>query len=288
MLVSQVLHASQLHAVGHPSLCSCSAPPNRPSVADRKRQRTTELLSPLTNADIVSALRRVLSYNASLSSRIEQLESRLEKCSSRLESLATDLIAAADHTPCRYDTEEAEHVFGQIDRRIEDGIHDVRHELEETIKVETEDRVADEVRLQHEELREKLEVDWTEDVRRAIVHEITSEVEEKTTKEVLKGIAEALMGAYQASQPGDNGRKPAPTPSLPGEAALREAVEDIQKKFKDELTGEEMIGVLDFLEESPLTAVKYNACGEETRMAYVMKWKKEVSGGGWSRRTLYK
>lgn len=67
--------------------------------------------------------------------------------------------------------------------------------------------------------------------------------------------------------------------ALPGEAALRAAVEDIQSKCKDEL-GEEMIGVFDLLEGNPLTAVKYNACGEEMRRVYVMKWKDEVSGRG--------
>ncbi|KAH7629758.1 hypothetical protein B0T09DRAFT_265277, partial [Sordaria sp. MPI-SDFR-AT-0083] len=293
--------------LGYETLRNGSRPPDTKTVglaspvhlstpSDHKRQRTTELHSPMTNADIVSALRRVFAYNASLSNRIAQLESRLETCSSRLESLATELVAAADRTPCRYDTEEAEHVFGQIDHRIEDGIHDVRHELEETFKVEAEERVAEEVKLQHEELREKLEVDWTEDVRRTIVQEIASEVEEKTTKEVLKGIAEALS-AYHASQANQDGSlrlgssytpSKASAATLPGETALREAVEDIQSKYKDLLTGEEMIGVLDFLEESPLTVVKYNACGENTRRAYVMKWKAEVSGGVLSRRTWYR
>ncbi|KAK3947134.1 hypothetical protein QBC32DRAFT_355320 [Pseudoneurospora amorphoporcata] len=284
-------HPSDTKSVGVASPAHLSAP------SDCKRQRTTELLSPVTDVDIIFTLRQILAHNASLSSRIEQLETRLGNCSSRLESLATELVAAADRTPCRYDTEEVENVFSQIDHRIEDGIHDVRHELEETIKLEAEERVAEEVKLQHEELREKLEVDWTEDVRRTIVQEIASEVEEKTTKEVLKGITNALVNAYRASQanqdrrPGfGNSTTPShpPATTLPGEAALREAVQDIQSKYQDELTGEEMIGVLDLLEHSPLTAAKYNACGEETRRAYVMKWKVDISGRGVSRRTLYR
>lgn len=265
------------------------------SVVDRKRQRTDALLSPVTNADIVSALRQVLTYNTSLSNRISQLESRLDHCSSRLDSLITEFVAATDRTrtPCRYDTEEAEHVFNQIDQRIEDGIHDIRHELEDTIKVEAEERITEEVRLQHEELRDKVEADWTEDVRKGIAEQIASEVEEKTTREVLKGIAEVLMGAYQASQDGISSLFPGnnrfgATAALPGEAALRAAVEDIQSKYKDELTGEEMIGVLDLLEESPLSAVKYNACGEETRRVYVMKWRADVSGRGIFKSTWYK
>ncbi|EGO53958.1 hypothetical protein NEUTE1DRAFT_95933 [Neurospora tetrasperma FGSC 2508] len=274
---------------------SLASPAHFSTPSDRKRQRTAELLSPVTNADIVSALRQVLTYNTSLSNRISQLETRLDHCSSRLDSLITEFVAATDRTrtPCRYDTEEAEHVFSQIDQRIEDGIHDIRHELEDTIKVEAEERVTEEVRLQHEELRDKVEADWTEDVRQGIAEQIASEVEEKTTREVLKGIAEVLMGAYQASQDGISSLFPGnsrfgATAALPGEAALRAAVEDIQSKHKDELTGEEMIGVLDLLEENPLSAVKYNACGEETRRVYVMKWKADVSGRGIFKSTWYK
>ncbi|KAL0469352.1 hypothetical protein QR685DRAFT_444734, partial [Neurospora intermedia] len=274
---------------------SLASPAHFSTPSDRKRQRTAELLSPVTNADIVSALRQVLTYNTSLSNRISQLETCLDHCSSRLDSLITEFVAATDRTrtPCRYDTEEAEHVFSEIDQRIEDGIHDIRHELEDTIKVEAEERVTEEVRLQHEELRDKVEADWTEDVRRGIAEQIASEVEEKTTREVLKGIAEVLMGAYQASQDGISSLFPgnnrfSATAALPGEAALRAAVEDIQSKYKDELTGEEMIGVLDLLEENPLIAVKYNACSEETRRVYVMKWKADVSGRGIFKSTWYK
>ncbi|KAK3402322.1 hypothetical protein B0T20DRAFT_432101 [Sordaria brevicollis] len=267
--------------------------------SDRKRQRTTELLSPVTNTDIISALRQVLNYNVSLTNRISQLETRLEHCSSRIESLVTELAAATAHrdrTPCRYDTEEAEHVYHQIDHRIDDGLDNVRHELEETVKLEAEERVAEEVKLQHEELREKLEAEWTEDLRQNVAEQIASEVQEKTTVEVVKGIAEVLMGAYQARQATQGGAisstafpaPPPPTNTLPGETALREAVQDIQTKFKDELSGQEMMGVLDILEESPLAAVKYNACGEETRRAYVMKWKSEVGGRGVVRRGWYR
>lgn len=272
-------------------------------IPDLKRQRTTELPSPVTNTDIVSALRQVLNYNVSLTNRISQLETRLEHCSSRIESLVTELAAAThrDRTPCRYDTEEAEQVYHQIDHRIDDGMDNVRHELEETVKLEAEERVAEEVKLQHEELREQLEAEWTEDLRQNVAEQIASEVQEKTTIEVVKGIAEVLMGAYQATQAKKQGgplglgtnntgfnAPPTATMTLPGEMALREAVQDIQRKFKDELSGEEMIAVLDLLEESPLTAVKYNACEEETKRAYVIKWKAEVGGRGVVRRTWYR
>lgn len=278
---------------------SLGSPAQLSTPFDRKRQRTAELPSPVSNTDVVSALRQVLSYNVSLTNRISQLETRLEHCSSRIESLVTELAANhRDRTPCRYDTEEAEHVFNQIDHRIDDGMDNVRHELEETVKLEAEERVAEEVKLQHEELREKLEAEWTEDLRQNVAEQIASEVQEKTTIEVVKGIAEVLMGTYQARHANQGGllslsvpgtfNAPPPTTALPGEAALREAVQDIQGKYRNELTEEEMLGVLDLLEESPLTAVKYNACGEETRRAYVMKWKAEVGRRGVSRWTQYR
>ncbi|KAK3342317.1 hypothetical protein B0H65DRAFT_429578 [Neurospora tetraspora] len=249
-----------------------------------KRQRTTELLSPVTNADIVSALRQ-------LSDRVSQLETRFDQFSPRLDSLES--LFAAHY--CRYDTEEADHVFGTIEERIEHvegridyNKYELDRELEETVKLEAEERVAEEVKLQHEELREELGTEWTEDLRREVAEQVTSEVEEKTkrevTREVVKGIAEALMGAYLASQVNQDGSSSTPFDALratamPGETALRAAVEDIQNKYKDEL-GKEMTEVLNLLEENPLKAVTYNACGEETRREYVMKWKAAVLDRG--------
>ncbi|KAK3946984.1 hypothetical protein QBC32DRAFT_355962 [Pseudoneurospora amorphoporcata] len=62
-------------------------------------------------------------------------------------------------------------------------------------------------------------------------------------------------------------------PELPGAAAFQKAVEDISKRFTGKITGEEMMRVLDFLEANPMTAVKYNGCGNEMRWMYVNKWK---------------
>ncbi|KAJ4383132.1 hypothetical protein N0V85_008479, partial [Neurospora sp. IMI 360204] len=266
---------------------SLASPAQLSTPSDRKRQRTTELLSPVTNADIVSALRQHLTRNASLSDRVSQLETRFDQFSPRLDSLESLFASHA----CRYDTEEADHVFGTIEHvegRIDDNKYELSRELEETVKLEAEERVAEEVKLQHEELREELGKEWTEDLRREVAEQVTSEVEEKTkrevTREVVKGIAEALMGAYLATQVNQDGSSSTPFDALratamPGETALRAAVEDIQNKYKDEM-GKEMIEVLNLLEENPMKAVVYNACGEETRREYVMKWKAAVSDRG--------
>ncbi|MCV5191028.1 hypothetical protein OFC03_27060, partial [Escherichia coli] len=63
---------------------------------------------------------------------------------------------------------------------------------------------------------------------------------------------------------------------------------DSQSNYKKELTGDEMVGLLDHRDESPLSAAKHNAGGEETRRVYVMKWKADVSGRGIFKSTWYK
>ncbi|KAK1782977.1 hypothetical protein QBC45DRAFT_468521 [Copromyces sp. CBS 386.78] len=242
--------------------------------------RHRELLSPVTNADIVSTLRQ-------LSNCVSQLGTRVGEISSRVDSLEA-LFAAGG---CRYDTEEAEHVFGHIENRIDDSRYDLRYEIKDTIEVKVEECVAEEVQLQGEEFRMDMETKWVGDLRDEVAEQVTSEVKEKisntkheVTREVVKEIAEVLMSAYQASQVNQDGSSSAPfnapATALPGETAVRAAVENIQDKHKDELTGEEMTEVLDLLVEHPLKAVSYNACVEEMKRACIIKWKKEVSGWG--------
>ncbi|KAH7629361.1 hypothetical protein B0T09DRAFT_155035 [Sordaria sp. MPI-SDFR-AT-0083] len=71
----------------------------------------------------------------------------------------------------------------------------------------------------------------------------------------------------------------------PNEQSLFAAVADIQKTFTTYLSDEEMARVMDHLEENPLSAVKYNACGEGMRRFFVGRWKDDDvrgrTGGGW-------
>ncbi|KAK3954013.1 hypothetical protein QBC32DRAFT_337417 [Pseudoneurospora amorphoporcata] len=63
--------------------------------------------------------------------------------------------------------------------------------------------------------------------------------------------------------------------SLPGAADFQKAAIDINKRFADKLTAEEMMTVIDYMERRPMRAVKYNSVIEEVKWLYVQKWKEE-------------
>jgi hypothetical protein len=230
----------------------------------------------------------VLDRTANLDSRVRQVEKLIPEC------LNVD-------STCRYDTEEVEHIFSHMNNRIDDQMHDVRHELEGAILTQTEEWVAETVESVHEELRKEIEEEWVED----ILHDMTVKVEKMVKSEVLKGMAQAVKVIKSARAAKEDGAKPttttrkrrmsnttiastqstatsakpvlvAPRPprpiSLPGASDFQNAMHDIQKRYSAKLSAEEMMRVMDFLGGNLMDAVKYLACSNELRWLYVQRW----------------
>ncbi|KAA8636470.1 hypothetical protein SMACR_01775 [Sordaria macrospora] len=263
----------------------------------RKRRCTSELLSRSpTNKHILLAIRRVLDRTANLDSRVKQVEKLIAECLN------------VDNT-CRYDTEEAEHIFGHMNDRIDDQMHDVRCELEGTLLTQTEEWVAETVESVQEELRKEIEEVWVDD----ILQDMTVKVEKMVKSEVLKDMAQAMKVMKSARAAREDGVKPTtttrkrrmsntttastitastqstatstkqPTFSAPtllaGAKEVHAAMQDIQKRYSAKISTEEMMRVLDFLSEaSSFTAIKYLACSNDLRWLYVQRWAK-VEGG---------
>lgn len=273
---------------------------NAVPVPDRKRRRTSELLSRSpTDKHILLAIRRVLDRTASLDVRVKQLEKLITECLN------------ADNT-CRYDSEQEEQIYGHInatvDERIDEHMWDVQRELEGELSRQTEEWVAETVDLAQEELREELrheiEDRWDND--------ITVKMKKMVKVEVLKDMAQAVKvmkraRAYREDVKSTTRRrmstttastqstaastkpiltkpiptKPIPTKpipsttlnhSLPGASAFQAAIQDIQRRYSAKMSAEEIMRVMDHLEANLVEAVKYNGCGAELKWLYVQRW----------------
>ncbi|KAK3955415.1 hypothetical protein QBC32DRAFT_321698 [Pseudoneurospora amorphoporcata] len=264
----------------------------------RKRRCTSELLSRSPSDEhILLAIRRVLDRTANLDNRVKQVEKLITEC------LNID-------STCRYDTEEAEHIIGHMNDRIDDQMYDVRRELEGALLTQTEEWVAETVESVHEELRKEIEDEWVRD----ILQDMTVKVEKMVKSEVLKDVAQAVKVVKNARAYKEDGVKPTTTtttrkrrmssttasstqstatsttkqppfsapssrsspPSLlSGAKELHAAMQDIQKRYSAKISTEEMMRVLDFLSDAnSYTAVKYLACSSELRWLYVQRWAK--------------
>ena len=172
------------------------------------------------------------------------------------------------------------------------------------------------------ELGREWKDDLREDVKYELKDEIREEIAGEVLKRAAKGVVDAVRsewlgplsplgpsnsgrghghglgaGAVSGAGPhglGSGGAYPGAggnaisgfNPLLPpNEQSLFAAVADIQKTFTTDLSDEEMARVMDHLEENPLSAVKYNACGEGMRRFFVGRWKDDDArgrtGGGW-------
>ena len=188
----------------------------------------------------------------------------------------------------------------RIDDALETGLDTACSKLEDWATLEFEEQVRAEISGQLEDLQDKLGRTWEEDIREdvkdTIAKEVGEEVKEKMAGEVMRRVAKGVLGALGAYLRGDGdgcrekkgeggagaggGAGNFLSHNLPpNEASLFAAVADVQKMFTAELTEEEMARVMDYLEENPLSAVKYNACGEAMRRYFVGRWKVDDTRG---------
>jgi len=139
----------------------------------RKRQRTSELLSPSTDKRILLAL--------------DQVVQRLD----RLEEIVPESIALAS---CRYDTEEAEHIISHVDDRIDDQLTGVHIQLEEKVMEGTEQLVAEKTEETQEQLRNGIREELLGEMREEVRHELKKLMTEIKT-EVFRDMARMMMSA---------------------------------------------------------------------------------------------
>ncbi|KAK3494146.1 uncharacterized protein B0T23DRAFT_375969 [Neurospora hispaniola] len=156
--------------------------------------------------------------------------------------------------------------------------------LEDWFKLEVRERVGGEVTRQLDKLHQKTGRKWEEEIRQEVRDQITEDVKEElyedATKQVLRRMATVLVEAVDGSGwlvPGSTACENLLSRSVvPGENALYAAVADVQKTHAEEMSEEEMARVMDYLEQNPLSAVKYNACGETMRKYFVGQWKADT------------
>ncbi|KAK4167974.1 hypothetical protein QBC43DRAFT_310555 [Cladorrhinum sp. PSN259] len=161
--------------------------------SDRKRRRSSELLSPsTTDKRILLAFSRVCKRNAELEIRLERLEKMVQESAAR--------------SPCRYNTEEMEHIIGHVDDRIDDQLTGVHIELEEKVMEGTEQLVAEKTEETQEKLwndiREDLMEEMRDEVKRELKEEIKQELMAEIKMELFRDMAQAMMSAA-----GDGGQR---------------------------------------------------------------------------------
>ncbi|KAK3996379.1 hypothetical protein QBC44DRAFT_231879 [Cladorrhinum sp. PSN332] len=153
--------------------------------SDRKRRRTSELLSPTTDKRILLAFSQAVKRNAELEIRLERLEKMVQESGAR--------------TPCRYNTEEMEHIIGHVDDRIDDQLVGVHIELEDKVMEGTEQLVAEKTEETQEQLwngiREELMEEVRQEVKRELKEELKQELMAEIKSELFRDMAQAMMSA---------------------------------------------------------------------------------------------
>ncbi|KAK3398897.1 hypothetical protein B0T20DRAFT_479633 [Sordaria brevicollis] len=269
--------------------------PNQSSTpTDRKRRRTSELLSRSpSDKDILIALGRVLERTANLDARVKELE-----------KLVTEYLDAEDNRTTHSEQEGRIHgqILATVDERIDDHMWEVQRELEDALLCQTQEWVTEAVELAQDELQEDMD-DWVNDItermEKTVKKEVKREVkmEDMGKRKVLKDMVQAVAHAVKmikraraykedvksttrrmspstaSTQSTAASTKPIlirSSPSLP--RAFHSAIRDIQKRFSGKFSAEELMRVLDHLEANQAGAVKYNGCGAELKWLYVQRW----------------
>ncbi|KAK3396862.1 hypothetical protein B0T20DRAFT_462122 [Sordaria brevicollis] len=159
---------------------------------DRKRRRTSESRSP---SDVG---KRILTTLSDLQNRVQ-----------RLEKMLADSTRGNDHTPCRYDSEEQEHIIGHLGDKIDNDMIDVRFELEDKLFDETQQLVLEKVEEQQSQLRKEMEEGWLDEIRQEIKKELKAELRRELAAEVkaelFKDMAQAMMRAACGDVGGKSG-----------------------------------------------------------------------------------
>ncbi|KAK4652701.1 hypothetical protein QC762_500925 [Podospora pseudocomata] len=189
---------------------------------DRKRRRTSEpLSSSRTDKRLLLDLgqgRVFRENNAELESRIERLEKMFQDSTpgqavqgytgleSRIERLEMMILEPAARSPCRYNSEEAEHLISHVNDRIDDQFTGVHVELQDKVMEDTERLVTEKTEESQEELRKGLRETLMEELREELMdklrvellgtirEEVKRELMAEIKVELFRDMAQAMMG----------------------------------------------------------------------------------------------
>lgn len=107
--------------------------------------------------------------------------------------------ARCDHTPCRYDSEEAAHIIGHVNDKIDNDMLDVKIELEDQVLAETQQVVVEKTEEQQSQLwndmREGLMDEMRQEIKEELMAELRQDLVAEVKMELFKDMAQAMMRA---------------------------------------------------------------------------------------------
>ncbi|KAK4194452.1 hypothetical protein QBC40DRAFT_319478, partial [Triangularia verruculosa] len=208
-----------------------------------------------------------------LNDRIATLETWIIRIQTHLDDLVNQ------YSPCRYDTEEAETIKVQGEDFTERQVQDMRIEVVGEFNDKLEGSVQDEIAAftcdVQEAVQNKLdEIDEIQECTQGLRDQfgkIAAEVKEITTKvaEIEHNTNNRLDRLEQKLESSTRGN------ALPIDFEF--AVSHILVTYADELTADEKMRVLEFLQANPSSATIYNLCGANSATSlqrnFINKWK---------------
>ncbi|KAK0661699.1 hypothetical protein QBC41DRAFT_235589 [Cercophora samala] len=156
--------------------------------SDRKRRRTSD---PSSSSRLDKRLLLDFGQGQAFKKHTAELESRIE----RLERMVQEPAA---RTPCRYDSEEADHIIGHIDDRIDDQLTGVHIELEEKVMEGTKHFLTEKTEESQEELWKGLRETLMEELREELMESLREELTRKLRQELMGKIREEVKRELMA------------------------------------------------------------------------------------------
>lgn len=187
------------------------------------------------------------------------------------------------YSPCRYDTEEAETIKVQGQDFTERQVQDMRIEVVGEFTAKLEESVQDEIAALSCDVQEAVQTELSDEIEeirectqglRNQFDKIAAEVKEITTKvaeieHITNNRLDRLEQKVLSSTRGTG---------LPIDFEI--AVNHILVTYADELTADERMTVLEFLQANPLSATIYNLCGANSDTSlqrnFINKWKRNL------------
>ncbi|KAK3947060.1 hypothetical protein QBC32DRAFT_102855 [Pseudoneurospora amorphoporcata] len=104
--------------------------------------------------------------------------------------MMADSVRGEHCLPCRYDTEEMEHIVGHVEDKIDTDIENVQFELEDNLFGETQQLVVEKAEEQQSQLWADMRQDLMDEMRREIKEELMEEQRQELAAEVKKELFE--------------------------------------------------------------------------------------------------
>ncbi|KAK3338107.1 hypothetical protein B0H65DRAFT_477769 [Neurospora tetraspora] len=120
--------------------------------------------------------------------------------------MMADSVRGEHCLPCRYDTEEMEHIVGHVEDKIDTDMENVRFELEDNLFGETQQLVVEKAEEQQSQLWADMRQDLMDEMRREIKEELMEELRQELAAEVKKELFKDMAQAMMTAACGDGGK----------------------------------------------------------------------------------